>query len=372
MRSTVGMILASTLVASLIASTSAAFAQSKAAFHHKDLARVTLDKHIRPGYQQLAQSGSSLTKAVGNYCSKPGASNYNTVNTAFDGFVTAWGRIEHITFGPISTDNRIERILFFPDRRGLAARQVETALRTRDVSVTEVDSLSRKSVGLQGLGAFELVMLGKADRSEPAESREHRCRFAHAIAGNLTAISQAVSNEWLRDDGFAKQWLEPGTANPTFLKDTETTFILAKALTRGIEQVRDDRIVAPLGFGPQRRKMPAPLQFSGRTMRLVQANIDGLHHLWTAGGMQAAIIREHQPRAADSVPDFAKQVASELQTASKLAGGLLTQRKPFDDPKAKRDLISMGFPLKNARYLATQLLSEEAGVTLGFNASDGD
>jgi hypothetical protein len=35
-------------------------------------------------------------------------------------------------------------------------------------------------------------------------------------------------------------------------------------------------------------------------------------------------------------------------------------------------MIAMGYPLKNARVIAGELLSLTAGLTLGFNASDGD
>jgi hypothetical protein len=46
--------------------------------------------------------------------------------------------------------------------------------------------------------------------------------------------------------------------------------------------------------------------------------------------------------------------------------------KPFDDPDITVRLISMGFPLKNARAQLTTLMAATAGLTLGFNSSDGD
>ncbi len=347
-------------------------AQSHRSFDHSALARSALEGHIKPGYHRLEEAGVAFEKAVGAYCAKPDAAGAKAAHAAFDGVVTAWGRIEHITFGPIAAGNRIERILFFPDRRGLGARQIAAALRSHDASVTNVDALSRRSVALQGLGAFEVVLLADVDRSQGRADLDHRCRFGLAIAGNIAAIAKSVSSEWRRADGFAKHWLEPGAGNPAFLKNTETTLALAKALSRGIEQVRDERIVGPLGFGPQRRRLPAVLGSSARTMRLVQANIDGLHDLWTAGGMQAAIIATRAPEATGTIPELAALVGLELGTASKLAGALLIHRKPFDGGTATRSIISMGFPLKNARHRANLLLGEVAGVTLGFNSSDGD
>lgn len=347
-------------------------AQATASFDHAALALKALDGHIRSGYQRLAAAGLALGKGVTTYCAKSDASNRKAALAAFDAFVTAWGRIEHITFGPIATQNRIERILFFPDRRGLGARQIATALRNRDPGVTNIDALARKSVALQGIGAFEAVMLGSADPTESTEAREHRCRFGEAIAGNLAAITMDVSGEWDKADGFARLWLEPGAGNSTFLASTETTLALAKALSRGIEQVRDERLVGPLGFGPQRRKTPAVLQASGRTMRLVQANIDGISDLWTAGGIEAAILAAAAPDATSGLAVRAGLVTRGLETASKFASPHVGQRKPFDSGPATRAIISMGYPLKNAHYQATLLLTQVAGVTLGFNSSDGD
>lgn len=360
------------MAATLLPIAAAPRALAQPSFDHAGLARRALEQHIRPAYRRLAQSSAALEQATGDFCKVSDAPHRKALNVAFDNVVTAWGHIEHITFGPIAVESRAERILFFPDRRGLGARQIAAALQSQDKSVTEVESLSRKSVALQGLGAFEVVMLGGVDRAETAQARQHRCRFGHAIAGNIATIARSVSGEWQQPDGFARSWLEPGAGNSAFLKSMETTLALAKAIGRGIEQVRDERTIGPLGFGPQRRKLPVVMRVSGRTMRLVQANIDGIRDMWTTGGLEAAIISARAPAPTDSVPEIAALVAGELATASRLAGSLLGQPAALDGGKATRTIVSMGFPLKNARYHAMALFTEVAGVTLGFNASDGD
>lgn len=347
-------------------------AQPKSDFDHAGVAKRALEAHIRPGYRRLAEAGAVFERAMSAHCERNELKSRASAIKAFDAFVTAWGRIEHITFGPIMVENRIDRILFFPDRRGLGVRQIAAALHSQDPSVTRAETLSAKSVALQGLTAFEAVLLTQADRSEPRAAMEHRCRFGLAIASNFATIANAVSREWEQADGYAKLWLEPGPGNRVFLKRTETTLALAKAMGRGIEQVRDERIVAPLGFGPQRRKMPAVLQASGRTMRLVQANIDGLRELWETGGIADAVAAAGTGMLNGGVPDLAALVSSELQTASKHADRVIAEKAPFERDSTRSIIISMGFPLKNARYQATRLLTEVAGVTLGFNSSDGD
>jgi predicted lipoprotein len=292
------------------------------------------------------------------------------VEEAFDGFVTAWGRIEHIAFGPVTADNRKERILFWPDRRGLGARQVTKALAGRDPAVLDPAALAGKSVALQGLGALDIVLFGPDDVAADPEARTHRCRFGAAVAANLAAITHAVADEWARGDGFARDWLAPGAGNAVFLKPAETTLALAKSFDQGIERVRDERLGGPLGLGPQRSKIPAVLAASGRALRLARANIEGLQELFTEGGMREAVIAGAAERTVD-VSAKAKVVANELATARAIASEVIGSRRPFEGETARR-LIAMGFPLKNARVLTGELLALAAGLTFGFNASDGD
>ena len=55
-------------------------------------------------------------------------------------------------------DNRFERILYYPDRKGLGLRQVQALLAEQDASVLAVGALEGKSVAVQGLGALEFVL----------------------------------------------------------------------------------------------------------------------------------------------------------------------------------------------------------------------
>jgi predicted lipoprotein len=212
----------------------------------------------------------------------------------------------------------------------------------------------------------------QATASDDVEEQRYRCSFASAIAANLANIAAMIEREWSEPQGYAESWLTPALGNPNFLKASETTLALAKALDRGLEKVRDERIAGPLGFNPQRRKISAVLATSGRTLHLIAAGIEGLRELYREGGMESAIIA-----AASSAPDsgraqLAHLVSTELETAFTGASQLIGVRRPFDDPGQVQRLIALGYPLKNARSTASNLLSSAAGIPTGFNASDGD
>lgn len=361
-------ILPAVLVAILASLASSAHAQD---FDHAGLARRVLERHIRPGYASLADSAQRLEAVLSASCTADSARAASDIAAAFDGVVDAFGRIEHVGFGPVTRDSRLERLYFWPDRRDLGARQVARALETREADVTSRDKLAAKSVALQGLGALEIALFGAGGSlgAKPADLM-HRCAYATAISASIAAIASDLTADW-SDAGFGGAWLSPGTGNASYLTASETTVELLKAFDRGIERTRDQRIAGPFGFNARRTVFPVAFKLSGRTMRLVAANIDGLLHLYRQGGLAQAAIGAGAPPGSLDVANLAKIIGDELETALALARALQAERDPFAD-KTRGRLLDMGLPLKAARARLSMLLSATAGVSLGLNATDGD
>jgi hypothetical protein len=372
MRSVVKIVLLGALfVSALLPAAALAQETTSPPFDHAGLARQALERHILPGYARLVSAARSLDETMAAHCRARTPASRKTVEAAFDTLVTAWGRIEHITFGPIARHERLERIMFWPDRRGIGARQVANALSKRDPDVLDVARLAGKSVAMQGLPALDTLLFAKDDTTEP-EARRHRCGFAAAIAANLANIARSVSEEWTGANGFSDIWLAPGPANAHFLKPSETTLALAKAFDKGLENVRDQRLAGPLGLTAQRRKIPAPLSRSDRTMHLVVANIEGLRELYVDGGIERTIAAARSSDASDGGSELAKLIANELATVRTGLTAVAATRLPFDNDASVQRLIALGYPLKNARTTAAALLAKAAGLPIGFNASDGD
>jgi uncharacterized protein len=366
-------ILLSTAAAAILAINAmmcAAHAQGTDTFDHAGLARQALEAHIRPGYAALVASAQALSKELGGYCAQMPRDRRRAVDRAFDGLVSAWGRIEHIRFGPITVDNRLERIFFWPDRRGLGGRQVAATLRTRDANVLDPVALAEKRIALQGIGALEAALFDAS--SKDGENQAYRCAYAKSIAANIAGIARAILKEWTDPDLYARHWLNPGAGNPHYLTPSETTLALAKAFDTGLERVRDDWIAGPLGFGPQKRPLPAVLGKSGRTLRLMRSGLEGLRDLFAAGGMQKAIVAAKHNNPSVNTRINARLVVQEIDTAIAEIRALSRQGRSFDPTAMQGPLIAVGFPLKNARLQAAALLTLTANLSIGFNASDGD
>jgi uncharacterized protein len=370
MRTLKGIVRIAAATVALSAMVGAGRAQQEPAFDHAALAKQALEAHIRPGYAALVASAQALVKALDATCARQTGDRRRAVDLAFDGLVTAWARIEHIRFGPVTAENRLERLFFWPDRRGLGARQVAATLRARDAAALDPVALAEKRVAIQGLGALETALFGAPPTD--AEDGAYRCAYAKAIAANIGNIAAAILKEWTDPALYARHWLDPGAGNLHFLKRSETTLALAKALDNGLERVRDEWIAAPLGLGRQRRRLTPVLATSKRTLKFFAAGLDGLHRLYMTAGLHKAIVDTAKVHPGVTVPLNAKLVKNEIETARNQLRRLVRQGKPFDADAMMQPFVAVGYPLKNARQQLAALLGLTAGVSMGFNATDGD
>jgi len=131
-------------------------------FDHIALASQVLERHIRPGYKRLHEAAQKLEQAANAFCEKTPKANMAPVHNAFRDLVFAWSRVSHLRFGPITQEHRLTRILYWPDRKNLGRKQVRRAIRSLNKSTLTLESLTDKSVAMQGLGAIEQLLYWKA------------------------------------------------------------------------------------------------------------------------------------------------------------------------------------------------------------------
>ena len=244
-------------------------------------------------------------------------------------------------------------------------------LRKRDERATDPVRLADKSVAVQGLAALELLLHGKASAQlVDGERLGFACRYAHAITRNLTTIITNVRRDWNDEGAFTKIWLQPGEDNPAYLDARETTFELMKAIGQSLELLRDRRIAPAIGMGPTRRKKRPILWRSKLSATIFRANIAAVRDLLKTGGLGEAYLAhyKHSDEAASNIASLETDFNLTLDAVDQL----VQDPDPFARKDIKRRLIAVGFPLKSLRTRATALISQAAGLSIGFNAADGD
>ena len=147
-----------------------------------------IDGFIRPGYRDFHRATTDLTTTTQALCTAPSQEALDSARKAFGDAVDAWSTIEIIRFGPVTEQNRLERVLFWPDRKGTGLKQVQAALAAKDPSATDAAQLAGKSVAMQGLGALEFVLFGAGADALSGEGDAYRCAYGSAIAANLDGI----------------------------------------------------------------------------------------------------------------------------------------------------------------------------------------
>ena len=348
----------------------AAQAMSALAFDHEGLARRALEQHIVPGCRQFSVAADKQEAAIKALCTAAANPALAAARNAFGDALQAWGRVEHIRFGPIMEQNRYASLMFWPDPRGIARRQIERVLSNQDKDVLTAHTLAEKSVAIQGFNALDVLLFsaGGENLARSVPDGAFRCSYARSVAENIAKIARETLEAWSTPDGFAARWLNPGPDNPAYLSAKETTQAIGQAYLTGLRQLRNVRLGGPLGFKDRNvRPLEPAVPYSGQALALTIANIEGLRALLLDAGLA------ERPTAGAPPHSVMQATVAEFETAiSTVRKAMALSKKPFQDAAARNQLILVGYPLKNAFDTGAAYLAEEAGLSIGFNALDGD
>jgi uncharacterized protein len=335
---------------------------------HAAIAKASLEQYIRPGYTHLAESTTALNQSVAALCRTPTEAALKDTKEAFIATVKVWSLVEPIRFGPVSEQHRYERIFYWPDPKGLGARQAREALGKEDATVTDTASLPAKSVALQGLPALEYLLYGDdaGTLAKGGGEGAFRCRFAETIAGNVAGMAKDIAAGWQDGAPYAEAYLEPGPANAAYHTQKEVTLELFKTFTTGIEAVRDQKMAKALGTKPeQARPQLAPFWRSGLSFANMADNLQSVRELFAKGGF-AQVVHDDSPGVEDSI-------VFDLSHAIEVLRGIdkpIAEAVHNEDLRAKLEALRVS--LKSAATTAGDIISRSAGLTFGFNAMDGD
>jgi predicted lipoprotein len=332
--------------------------------------RVVMDKtvnnFIRPGYTSFRDSAKALEGKMAALCSAPSKEALEAANAAFAETVKTWSTIEIIRVGPVIEQNRFERILYYPDRKGLGLKQVQRYLSDKDESVTTADGVKGKSVAAQGLGALEYVLYGTGSDTLLAQKGSFRCRFGAAIAGNVANVGGELVDIWDAPDGARKNWTDPGADNPVFRDEREAVVALLGILVHGAETIRDQRIET-FYKGPDNAKFPRTAIYlrSGQTWKSIGDNIAAVQTLLHTSGM-GDLLPPDQRSIISSIDFIAKSM---IRVASNIDPDV-EKTLANDEQRARVDYLLLNG--KDLIYRLNDQFGGAIGLSSGFSFSDGD
>ncbi|MDF1609077.1 imelysin family protein [Hoeflea sp. YIM 152468] len=323
--------------------------------------------YIRPGYAGFNLSVSGLSTATRALCETPSGDRLGAARAAFRAAADSWARIEWLRLGPVMSHNRLERVLFFPDRKGTGRKQVQSAIAQKDASVTDAGSLAGQSVAMQGLGAIEFLLFGSGSDALAHSKASHRCAFAHAAADNLVNLSNEIITGWGPDSTAVPVFLKPGADNPLYRTDTEALNVLLGQMIHGLEAIRDTRIGAFLDTENPDHDRPKSALFwrSEMTLPTIRAGLSGLEALFNASGIEVV--------AEDQAPKLAAMIRFEFSQAIRTADSLdAPVAELLADPQTREKLAYLAYAIKIIIARLDQEFAQAGGLAVGFSFGDGD
>jgi predicted lipoprotein len=328
------------------------------------LGRQVIHGFVGPATASFRNSTAELADAVHALCDKPGNDTLSASRAAFAAALKDWGRVSVLRFGPLAADGRFEKLFFWPDARGIALKQVQGLLAADDPGAI-ASGMAGKSAALQGFPALEFALYGSGSESLAA-GEPWRCSVAFGVSSNIAAIAAEVAREWGAGTPFASSFTEPADGKEPYRTEAEVQGEIVKALSTALQFIRSAELAPPLGEAPEKANgKRAPMWRSGLTAPLVATQIDGARQLLAAAGYEQIL------------PDDSRYVASsirfELDNAIRTLGqveGPVEQTLATEPDRGR--FVFAELALHHAGELVTRDLSAALGLTMGFNALDGD
>jgi len=332
-----------------------------------DLGQRLADGYARPAVARLAQQAQDLEKALAAWCGKGGGpAGAPAVRQAFSQTALAWSGVEFLRFGPLVQGNRYERLVFWPDTRVVMQRQVRALLAQADAAALQPGALASRSVAIQGLPALEYVLYDEPGLLEaPAgKAPDYACRYAVAVAANIAAVSGELRQAWSPQGGFGGQFTAPSAGNDLYRSQQEVAAEAVKALSTGLQFARDIKLAPVLGDSPQAaRPKRAAFWRSGMALPMLAASVRGMRAFYDAGGYRYAADEDW----------IAPSLRGELDRAAVAIEAVdAPLAQAVADAGAWQRLALAALILKNAKDIVDQHFAPALGVTIGFNALDGD
>ncbi|WP_321344415.1 imelysin family protein [Breoghania sp.] len=343
-------------------------AEAEDAQNHRQFVANAVEGYVRPEFDRFAGTLHALDDEIGTFCTAPDAAGYNRLSARYRGALEGFARIGFLRFGPLIEDHRLERLLFWPDRKSTGRRQAQAAVRERDESVLKVESLQEKSVAMQGLLALEEVLFDDARDALLADGEDgrFRCGYAAAIGANLSGIGDTLAAEWHDEEGYSALLLRPGDDNRAFRTEQEAASQILGGLTTGLQIVRDQWMRPVLGSRPGKPKpLMALFRRSGNSLAMMEAALGGLKDYLAA--LRIKPMLEEEWVWMDASLQF------QLQSALKVLGEI---EPPLSSavrkPEGYGKLQFVSGIIEDVRESAGSELAVALKIQVGFNALDGD
>ncbi|WP_373078314.1 imelysin family protein [Zhongshania sp.] len=330
---------------------------------------------ILPAYKSFSLSSEKLATAANSFCSKPNTEQLELVRDHWRVAVDGWSGVQNLQFGPLLVDNQAWKIQFWPDKKNLIARKVEALLRS-DEALTE-KRVDDASVVVQGLSSLEYLLfdpkLGVLDSFANAATGSRRCALLIAVSGHLHSVANGLHDAWRPEAGnYVQIFTQTGEDNPEYPDDSVALANLLDTLVAGVELIKRDKFERPLGLASSEGQAQIYLLEWWRSQYsrdAIIANLKALKNLFMAAngyGLDDYLSKVKQHG------EFSTQIQQHFDRSLTAAKAIPNSLFSSAEPRSQAELIQFQTEINELQLLLKSKLPEALGISLGFNAKDGD
>lgn len=323
-------------------------------------------RYARPALGDLERRAQRNAETIELLCRMPDVAKLEAARRGFAETAAAFGTASALRFGPLADENRFERLFFWPDARGIALRQVQSVLAEGESGTANLQQLADRSAAIQGIPALDYVLFGSGSDALAGGNGAFRCSFAAALAGNVAQIAGQALEGWSDDAAFMRSFADPAAGHQAYRSPAEVDGEIVKAMSTLLRYIVAAELRPPLGASAEKANgRRAPLWRSRTSFDLVIAQLDGLGLMIAASGFRQRL-SEEDAYGLDSI-EFEIRAAR-----AALAAITENPEEAFANPSARGRIAVAVLALEHAVDLVGGELSSALGLTMGFNALDGD
>lgn len=318
---------------------------------------------ILPTYSYWVDADRQLSISALAFCQ--GASDLDTARADFLHAQQAWAQLQPLLIGPLAEGNRAWQVQFWPDKKNLVGRQVEQLVSAQPQ--INADALSKSSVVVQGLSAYEYILFDANIDMANAEQKARYCPLLIAIGERQKGLTEEILTRWNRTDGMLAQLSK--FPNQRYADAHEAIAELLRVQVTALDSLKK-KLGTPLGR--QTKGIPQPFQAdawrSKASLSSLDASLSSAETLWSG-------VDNHGLRGL--LPAEQKPLSEKIDAAYAASRQLLSALKPpLTDllaTDAGRQQLNAFYDSLNALHrLHEGELAKALGIQLGFNANDGD
>lgn len=318
---------------------------------------------LLPAYTAWAEADRQLAASAYAFCA-----NNEDLQQARQIFLTAqgnWAALQPLLIGPLAEGNLAWQVQFWPDKKNLVARQVETLLNAKP-ALSQTD-LEQASVVVQGLSAYEYLLFDENLDLADETQRQRYCPLLIAIGKHQQKLSAEVLQQWHADQGMAAQLRE--FPNERYVEAREAVAELLQAQVSALDGMKK-KLGAPLGR--QSKGVPQPYQAeawrSKSSLSSLAATLATAERVWLGAKQDGirSLLGENQGELAGRLDQAYADSRQQLAALQRPLVELLAEES------GRQQLDALYGSLDRLHRLHEGELAKALGIQLGFNAHDGD